>query len=708
MSDSEDDLGLPAEELERIEKKIRDLPTLEALLKEKSLNERSESELREVSVFVQEILDAEPQGEDEIVKLLSVLRKKHKKVYQKSHLLAGYRFLQRKSAEQATVAGKCVDVEDLSSLLSPANPAGSSSHHPPLKPASRVFNPYLESYLVSKSPRSQSGVLVVTVFTSPYPDGKKFSCEWNCYYCPNEPGQPRSYLLNEPGVRRANRMAFDPVRQFNERVTSLHAIGHPVDKVELLVLGGTWESYPVLYRERFIRDIYYAANTFFQHPSGPRRSRLSMWEEQQLNESAACKIIGLTLETRPDTIQLPMLVELRRLGCTRVQLGVQHTDDGILAGVNRQATREDTARAIKLLKDSAFKVDIHLMPDLPGATPEADKQMFDDVLSSPDLQADQWKIYPCQTTPFTVIEEWYRQGKYKPYGLKPLLDVIVYAKRRVHPWIRLNRVIRDIPVEYVLAGVEVSNLRQLLCRQLESEGTPCRCIRCREIKGDKEVGKRVEEAVLVERSYAASHGTEIFLSFETPAPSETLLGFLRLRVDIKDGESPFPELSGCALIRELHVYGNLVTTQGKSTRPESMHTQHLGFGSRLLEKAESIAKEKGYKRIAVISGIGVRGYYRRRGFVLRAAQRGGYLIKQLVPEDPSPLVSSNAPSAMELHRPPPLFLPYRSPSSSQVERKESGSSTGSPTYGKRLRAMGSWLLSRIKKKRFKREEEERQ
>jgi len=264
-------------------------------------------------------------------------------------------------------------------------------------------NPHLHSLLVKKSSKSQSGVLVITVLTSPYPtftepeSGKKvkqrFSCAWNCYYCPSEPGQPKSYLHDEPAVKRANENGFDPVMQLTDRAATLAQNGHPVDKIELLVLGGTWSSYPHVYQEEFVRDLFYAANTFWQREKRPRRGLL---EEQALNETAACKIIGLTLETRPDTIDAAELLRLRRYGCTRVQLGVQHTDDHVLKRINRGCTTADTVTALKRLKDACYKIDIHLMPNLPGATAAVDRAMFERVLSDPQLQADQWKVYPTQ------------------------------------------------------------------------------------------------------------------------------------------------------------------------------------------------------------------------------------------------------------------------------------------------------------------------
>ncbi|KPA77792.1 putative Elongator-like Protein 3a [Leptomonas pyrrhocoris] len=649
----------------RVNHKLANLPTLEKLLREKNPNAHSPQAVEEASHFVRDLIAMNPQSDTDVERAQRRLQKKYHKVFKKSLLLAGYKHLVYTAAALAadeatsdqTSSPVLKDMEDTVTTASlgpsPSSPSPSAATAtPPSSPTSlaALVCPVLERYLVSKAPRSQSGVLVVTVFTSPYPDGQTFSCQWNCYYCPNEPGQPRSYLLNEPGVRRANRLEFDPCRQFEDRVHSLMAIGHPADKVELLVLGGTWESYPFAYRERFIRDLFYAANILFDPPLVPRRPPLDMLQEQLMNESARCKIIGVTLETRPDTINSAMLVELRRFGCTRVQLGIQHTDDGILTLVNRQSTREDAASAIKLLKDSCFKVDIHLMPDLPGASPDIDKAMFDDVLNSPYLQADQWKIYPCQTTPFSVIEQWFKEGKYHPYGLESLIDVLLYAKVRVHPWIRINRVIRDIPVDYVLAGVEVTNLRQLLAAKLKERGERCRCIRCREVKGDKHVSEKLKCAVVRERTYEASEGTEVFLSVEAPTEDETVFGFLRLRLHIRHWDTPFAELSTCALIRELHVYGHLLpaytATNGSCdavTTAAAPAAQHTGIGRRLLERAEAIATAAGYANIAVISGVGVRGYYRRHGYRLMAAHRGGFLIKSLPGENGTAAASLSSP-----------------------------------------------------------------
>ncbi|KAG7379479.1 hypothetical protein PHYPSEUDO_008526 [Phytophthora pseudosyringae] len=498
----------------------------------------------------------------------------------------------------------------------------------------------LEKLLIKKAQKSQSGVLVVTVLTSPYPtvNGKKqrFSCQWNCYYCPNEPDQPRSYLHDEPSVLRANRNDFDPVLQFCDRCVTLAMNGHPVDKIELLVLGGTWASYPVEYQEVFIRDLFYAANTFFERE---KRERRSLEEEKLENETAAVKIIGITLETRPDCITPEELRRFRKYGCTRVQLGIQHTDDAILKKINRGHTLAEAVQAMKLLRDCCYKTDIHLMPNLPGSDPEKDRAMFEYVLHSPDLQADQWKIYPCEITPWTVIKKWYEEGSYVPYGDDKLIELLMDVKAEVHPWIRLNRVIRDIPSQYILGGMDEPNLRQVIGHKMIERGTPCKCIRCREVKTDDAA---IASAECVIREYEANEGDEYFISFETPDRSK-ICGFARLRLSQTSGGGVFSELEGAALIRELHVYGQLVAAISKSKKKaasasandsESSHAQHTGLGTQLMLKAEEIARDHGYKKIAVIAGVGVRNFYRRLGFEVEG--EGELMIKHL----DEPLASS--------------------------------------------------------------------
>lgn len=376
-----------------------------------------------------------------------------------------------------------------------------------------------ERISTKKAVRSNSGVVVITVVTAP----GNFSCGHDCFYCPDEPGQPRSYLSTEPAVARANQNDFDPVKQFYDRAGTLAKQGHTVDKVEIIVLGGTWSGYPKDYQEEFCRDLFYAANTFDETKSklGERqekaanvRTRLSLLEEQNFNEVSEVKIIGLTLETRPDHIDPAEVRRLRRFGCTRVQIGVQHTDDAILKYINRGHGRKQAVSATWLLKNCGFKVDIHLMPDLPSSTPEKDWAMFQDVLHTEDLQADHWKIYPCEVTPFTRIETWFQEGKYVPYTDKDpsvLTDLLARVKAQVHPWIRLNRVIRDIPEVSIVAGNSNTNLRQAIFAQLSSMGKSCRCIRCREVRDWPETADGLRLKI---REYRSSEGREFFISIE--------------------------------------------------------------------------------------------------------------------------------------------------------------------------------------------------
>eukprot|EP00747_Dinoflagellata_sp_TGD_P210562 gnl/TRDRNA2_/TRDRNA2_83824_c0_seq2.p1 gnl/TRDRNA2_/TRDRNA2_83824_c0~~gnl/TRDRNA2_/TRDRNA2_83824_c0_seq2.p1 ORF type:complete len:778 (+),score=131.95 gnl/TRDRNA2_/TRDRNA2_83824_c0_seq2:60-2336(+) len=564
-------------------------------------------------------------------------------------------------------------------------------------------HPAFERVATKKAVRSNSGVVVITVVTAP----GRFSCPHDCFYCPDEPGQPRSYLSTEPAVARANQNEFDPVRQFYDRAGTLAKQGHTVDKVEIIVLGGTWSGYPRDYQEEFCRDLFYAANTFDEALSqvGERgenaantRQRLSILEEQHLNEVAEVKIIGLTLETRPDFINKHEVRLLRRLGCTRVQLGVQHTDTEVLQRVNRGHERCHAASAIRLLKVCGFKVDIHIMPDLPGSDPEKDWIMFQDILHGDELQADHWKIYPCEITPFTKIEQWYKEGSYMPYAeLEPqkLTDLLTRVKAEVHPWIRLNRVIRDIPEVSIIAGNSNTNLRQAVFAQLKKQGKSCRCIRCREVRDWPEGPENLRVRI---REYRSSNGDEFFISVEggqrglgggatqraldggkkltkkekankkkhgkgkgkgkegegevdappvpiaEPVPDEndelqkdntTLYGLLRLRLN-DNGAEPgecFPELSNCALIRELHVYGALVAARDgeaeKLAGQESSRPQHGGIGRTLMATAEHLAASRGWEHISVIAGVGVRNYYRKLGYELRG--QGQYLVKEIQP-----------------------------------------------------------------------------
>jgi ELP3 family radical SAM enzyme/protein acetyltransferase len=486
----------------------------------------------------------------------------------------------------------------------------------------------LENHLITARARGISGVTVVTVFLSPYPNGQQFTCRWDCSYCPNEPGQPRSYLFGEPGVLRANQNGFDCAEQMWSRIRTYQVNGHPTDKFEVLILGGTIHSYPKDYLETFMRDIYYAANVCEVAPSA-RRVRDSLAGEKIANAAGNHRVIGVTVETRPDCINAAELRDFRRWGVTRVQLGVQHTDDAVLRAVNRGAYHRHTLRALRLLRDSCFKVDIHLMPNLPTATPDGDRAMFDVVLR--DLHPDQVKIYPCETTPFTKILDDYKAGTYKPYSNEDLTEVVLYWKMNVHPWIRNNRIVRDIPDSYVVAGIKTSSQRCEFQTILKARGQTCKCMRCREAGRHPYADPRDGE--LVVRTYEAQSGTEYFISHESRDRS-VLFGFCRLRLPsaaVCDAPPVFPELAHTALVRELHVYGRTFavgTSANTAAVGDTGAAQHLGIGRSLLAAAERIAATKDFQRIAVISGVGVRNYYARAGYTLSDSE-GEFMIKVL-------------------------------------------------------------------------------
>lgn len=512
-----------------------------------------------------------------------------------------------------------------------------------------------------KSHRSQSGVMVVAIFTSPYPNGQKFSCEYDCWYCPNEPDQPRSYLLNEPGVLRANRNKFDCIDQMYDRLKTYHTIGHPTDKLEVIVLGGTWSSYPSEYRETFIRDMYYAANTYhIKISDGNIPEPTSLESEMFINRTARAHVIGLTIETRPDRITPKDLKEFRKMGVTRVQIGIQHTNDRILERINRKCKTVNSINGIRLLKDAGFKVDIHIMPNLPlplkeGVNPnkaqfelddidqtvdmvEEDRKMFDKFLFDPLFSADQWKIYPCEVVPWTRLEDEYKRGIYVPYAhqeareMNELHHLLMDVKSKVPRWVRLNRIIRDIPNQYILGGPKDVSMRQLLEIKMKERGIQCNCIRCREVK-KQEIDTNL--AIMFVDEYDASDGKEIHISFET-CDRNVLFSFLRLRLSEHAGKYfsrntwkvMFPELVDCAMIREVHVYG-----QTTAVHKGGDHHQHVGFGTQMIKKAFEIAFSRGYKKISVISGEGVKSYYERFGFRDESHYMTGILEKSVDSND---------------------------------------------------------------------------
>lgn len=493
------------------------------------------------------------------------------------------------------------------------------------------YDSKIVEYLRRKNGKSLSGIVSITVFTSPYPETSKgiqnFSCEYDCHYCPKEPNQPRSYLLNEPGVLRANNNKFISTDQFWDRALSLIRMGHPLDKIELIVSGGTFSSYPEEYIINFMRDQFYAANISYDKFNGLElRDKYSLEEEQDFNQNISLiKIIGITIETRPDRIKKQDLIFFRKLGVTRVQLGVQHIDDRILNYINRKCNNNHTIKAIKALKEASFKVDIHIMPDLPHPEYitneemiELDRDMFNKFLEDENYQADQWKIYPCETVPWTEIEKWYKEGKYKPYAedSDKLIELLIEVKSKIKPWIRLNRIIRDIPNSYIIGGNKNTSMRCDLLTIMKERNLKCNCIRCREIK-DIEIN--INEYKIVIYEYKASDGIEYFISYEN---DNYLLGFIRLRINETKNNKYFSELNDCALIRELHVYGQLINHNNIN---DGIGVQHKGIGKKLINKAKEIAIKNNYYKLSVIAGIGVRNYYIKQGFNI-VEGNGNFLI----------------------------------------------------------------------------------
>lgn len=508
----------------------------------------------------------------------------------------------------------------------------------------RQSDSVLESSLRLNGIRSQSGIATVTVITEPY------ACPGRCIYCPTEQRAPKSYLTNEPAVMRALRHNYDPYRQVEGRLATLDQTGHPTDKIELIIKGGTWSFYPKVYQREFIQRCFEAANHFRggrglgldnpqfpsscqnqgaqserdqgpSSPDGPIENSAVLEQVQRQNETAHSRIIGITIETRPDYIDEAEIQHLRALGVTRVEMGVQSLEESVLALNVRDHGTEEIRVATQRLKDAAFKVAYHLMPNLPGATPRSDFETAREVFEDAAYQPDTLKLYPCVVVESAELYQWWKEGKYQPYDDETLIDLLIQIKQRVPPHIRIERIIRDIPSTSIQAGCCVTNLRETVQRRMRAQGWRCRCIRCRQIREGTSGPLQ-----LIRRTYEASGGTEIFLSIEN-VKADTLASLLRLRIpSIRSQTSSkqlFPSLEGAALIRELHTYGHHVPLHDR----QEAAAQHQGFGQRLVREAEQIARQEyGLARLGVIAGVGAREYYRRLGYSLQDS----YMVKPLL------------------------------------------------------------------------------
>ena len=436
---------------------------------------------------------------------------------------------------------------------------------------------------------------------------------------------PKSYLSNEPAAMRALVNAFDPWRQVETRLRALTDNGHTADKVELIIKGGTWSAYDWRYQQWFIKRCFDACNAF--GAAAVRTSTLGA--SQKRNETAGHRIIGLTIETRPDWITPQEIIRLRTIGCTRVELGVQSIDDAILTATKRGHDTASVIRAAKLLKDAGFKTDFHMMPQLPGATPESDERELRAIFDDADFRPDMIKIYPMVVVELAEIYAQWKRGEYVPYPDEDLIEMIIRAKTRVPRYCRISRLIRDIPSTSIMAGNAVTNLRQVIQDRMRERNLHCSCLRCREIGRVARETPALAKATpaLFDDRYEASAGEEHFLSFEDERRN-AVFAFCRLRLpsreprgDVAKVWDAFPVLRGAALIRELHTYGHIVAID--DTDPDA--AQHKGLGKKLMREAERIAMKAGYTKMAVISGVGVRGYYRKLGYRLQ----GTYMVKTI-------------------------------------------------------------------------------
>ena len=457
-----------------------------------------------------------------------------------------------------------------------------------------------------KFARTISGVTPVAVMTRP------MKCPGRCIYCPTYAETPQSYTPESPAVLRAIKCGFDARKQIELRLKILADMGHPTDKVELIVMGGTFLAQPEDYQYRFIKDCFYALNG---------KESATLEEAKRLNETAKHRCVGLCIETRPDFCGQKEVDRMLSFGATRVELGVQTLDDRIYKLVKRGHKVADVTKATRLLREHGFKVHYHWMPGLPGATPEGDLKLSAKLFSDERFRPDGLKLYPTMVVAGTELERWYQEGRYQPYDNDTMTGLIASIKAIIPRYVRISRVLRDIPAKFIVAGLKDS-LRDTVKQLMEQQARRCRCIRCREYGHRTRAGWKIGQPRLVRADYEASGGREVFLSFEDE--NETLFGLLRLRIQAKPIAGLGQETGGnIALIRELHVYGPEVALGQR--KPAT--AQHRGLGRALLLEAERLASEEfGTPQIAVLSGVGAREYYRSDfGYALV----GDYMVKKL-------------------------------------------------------------------------------
>ena len=494
-----------------------------------------------------------------------------------------------------------------------------------------------------KPVRTLSGVAPVTVLTKPFP------CPGRCIFCPSDVRMPKSYLSDEPGAQRAAQHQFDPYRQTFSRLRAFHNIGHRTDKVEMIILGGTWSYYPEEYQIWFTKRCFDALNDFAAWRRGDEVAwpempaidfrqvesevdgrkvertynevvsryardhqetddeQAASWDEleavQRVNETTDARCVGLVVETRPDHLDLEEVTRIRRLGATKVQIGFQSLSDEVLELNQRGHDVAATRRAVHLLRAAGFKLHAHWMPNLYGSNPQADLEDYERIFTDPGLKPDELKIYPCSLIASAELMKHYEDGSWQPYTHDELLEVVTTCLHQTPEYCRLTRVIRDIPGTDIVDGNKLTNFRELAERALGERGMQGRDIRAREIR-DNPVQR--EDLELRTTEYETSLGTEIFLQFATP--DDRLAAFLRL--SLPDDQVAIDEIRSSAMVREVHVYGRLVEIGQR----EGGRSQHLGLGRTLMDAAGEIASARGFSNLAVISSVGTREYYRGLGF----------------------------------------------------------------------------------------------
>jgi len=478
----------------------------------------------------------------------------------------------------------------------------------------RYLDTSCRKLLMIKPVKTSSGVVIIAVMPKPYacPHGR-------CIYCPGgiPSNTPLSYTGREPVAMLAQAVGYDPYEQVRSRLSDILALGHDVGKVELVIVGGTFPFMPQDYQREFVKSCFDALN----RDNDKGGESVTLYEAKKINETANIRCVGLTVETKPDYCKEQHIDLMLELGITRVEVGVQSLQDDVYKVINRGHDLDDVIKSFQIARDSGFKIVAHMMPGLPNSSPEKDIQDFYTLFDNPMFRPDMLKIYPTLVLKDTPLYKLYTSGKYVAYADDDFVNILVEVKKKVPPWVRIMRVQREIEPRDIIAGPKFGNLRQIVLRKLRDQGLRCNCIRCREIGIEGSV--LIDDIVLNRTDYSAAHGSEVFLSLETPRYSK-ILGFLRLRKTANPHRKELKQGTNiCAIVRELHIYGPMLNV---GSRIEDRSFQHRGYGAQLMQEAERIASEEfGVLKLSVISAVGTREYYKRLGYRID----GPYMSKVL-------------------------------------------------------------------------------